>query len=204
MIAAVDPRALAREILSERRFAPSKVPRPFGGFFDWLGRKLSPLTRWLGRVIESIARHVPGGRATVWSLLAVAVTVVAAIVAYRMVQRRNRGLASPRATLPVHRRLDPEVLDAEAEAAEREGDFARAIRLRFAAGLLRLDRADAIRLDDSTTARDVARKLRSRTFDGLADTFERVVYGGHRPSKSEAEGSRAGWRSLFTEQVAAR
>jgi hypothetical protein len=199
--AATDPRALAREILSERRFAPSKVPRPFGSFFDWLGRKLSPVTRWIGRVIESIAHHVPGGRATVWTVLAIIVTAVVAVVTYRVVQRRSRAVVSQQGAAALYRRADPDALEAEADAAERNGDFATAIRLRFVAGLIRLDRAETIYLEDSTTPRAVARKLHSNTFDALTDTFERVVYGERPPTTSEVERSRVGWRSLVGDGV---
>ena len=53
------------------------------------------------------------------------------------------------------------------------------MRLRFRAGLLRLDRdAHAIRYRPSIPTSEVRAELSSSTFDEIADTFESVTYGG--------------------------
>ena len=52
------------------------------------------------------------------------------------------------------------------------------MRLRFRAGLLRLDRdTHTIRYRPSIPTVDVRAELASPTFDDLADTFESITYG---------------------------
>ena len=77
--------------------------------------------------------------------------------------------------------------------AEREADYERAVRLRFRAGLLRLD------IEPSTTSGAAARTLRSPTFDALAARFDAIAYG-HRPAGADdAAAAREGWRAVLAE-----
>ena len=66
------PQAEAQEILAERRFQSSELPRPLRGVLDWIGDRLRPL----GRPFDWLADRLPGGRATVWALLGALVTLV--------------------------------------------------------------------------------------------------------------------------------
>ena len=94
---------------------------------------------------------------------------------------------------------DPDALERAADEAERDGDLARALRLRFRAGLLRLGDRGAIHYRPSVTTGEVRRTLGSATFDDLAGTFEAVTYGGrtaaparrrHRPPRVAARARR--------------
>ena len=153
------------------------------------GRKLAPLARpfhWLGR-------HVPGGDAAVWGLLAGLVIVAAALVAHRTASRRGgrRLERLERARLPSE--ADPATLERAADDAERSGDHELALRLRFRAGLLRLARARVIPLRDSLTSGEVRRLLRLREFDALARMHDEVVYGGRAASAADAGLARESW-----------
>ena len=55
---AAQARAHAREILKQRRFRGSRVPRPFAGVLRWLGDRLQPVADF----VDDLADWVPGGR----------------------------------------------------------------------------------------------------------------------------------------------
>jgi hypothetical protein len=184
----------ARSILGERRFRPAHVPRPFAGALRWLGRQLEPV----GRALSPVGRFfqtIPG------FLVLTALVVGAAIAgAWFLAGRR-----SARGRRPVVRggvraaSDDPRQLDRAAEQAERDGDYAQAVRLRFRAGLLRLDTAGAIRLGPSSTSGQVARRLRLRDFDDLARDFELVAYGDRPADTSVAHAARERWTRVLDE-----
>lgn len=93
----------------------------------------------------------------------------------------------------------PGALERRAKAAEKSGDFATAIRLRFAAGLLRLDDLGAVRLRPSLTPSAAAREAGSSTLRELAATYSRVLYGGHAAGEAEARAARTGWPAALLE-----
>jgi len=88
----------------------------------------------------------------------------------------------------------PAALEAAAAEAEARGDFALAVRLRFRAGLLRLDRdARAITYRPSIPTREVRAELASEAFDDLADTFENITYGGDDAEPADTAVARRDW-----------
>jgi hypothetical protein len=184
---AATARQQAAHILSERRFHRHEVPRPFRGLLDALSRVFEPVVRALGNLF--------GQPLIGWPLAALVVLVALLVVAQTVRRRGWEGLhgAAERAPRPV----DPARLEREADDAERRGDLERAIRLRFRAGLLRLDRARAIELEASTTSGEVSRRLRSRDFDDVAASFDAVVYGRRPPRGEDVELSRAGWTRVL-------
>ncbi len=72
------------------------------------------------------------------------------------------------------------------------------MRLRFRAGLLRLARLRAISDDVTTTSGQVARELRSSSFDELAGTHDEVVYGGRPAAKADAVDARGRWDDVLS------
>lgn len=182
----VDARTARQEaarILSERRFHHHHAPKPFRSLLD-------RIRDWLGPIVSP--SHV--GTAPV--VLAVAVAIVGILLAAYLV--RSRTYAALRAARePASPRVDPRRLEREADAAERRGELERAIRLRFRAGLLRLDRAKAIALSPATTTSEVARELRSGDFEAVASSFDEVVYGRRPPADPDLELSREGWRRVL-------
>jgi hypothetical protein len=188
-IDAATARHQAEQILSERRFHRHEVPRPFRGVLDALSRLVEPVVNAIGDLF--------GQPWLGWPLAALLVLGALLLVARAVRRRAWEGLreAGERAPRP----LDPTRMEREADEAERRGDLERAIRLRFRAGLLRLDRAKAIELEPSTTSGEVSRTLRSRDFEDVAASFDAVVYGRRRPEGEDVELSRAGWRRVLAE-----
>ena len=198
--AQVDPdraRDQAREILGGRRYKPADVPRPFQGALEWLGDRLRPIGDFFSAVTESLP-----GKIALAAVLAGIVAVVALLFARRRAATSVAGGGAGRRQSP-DERADPGRLEREADAAERRGDFDAALRLRFRAGLLRLDRAGAIHFRPSITTGQVARRLRLRTFDDLAVRFDAVAYGGRHASATDLQSARAEWPRVL-EQAAPR
>src|SRR5262249_9583586 len=80
----VDPeraREHARDILGDRRFRHDAAPRPFRGPLRWLGDRLRPIGRALGKIADLLPWYV-------WLALAIAVTV--AVIARIVVVSRRR------------------------------------------------------------------------------------------------------------------
>ncbi len=196
----VDPdraRDQAREILGGRRYKPADVPRPFQGALKWLGDRLRPIGDFFSRITESLP-----GKIALAAVLAGVVAVVALLVARRRAATSTAaGGVGRRRSADAH--TDPGRLERDADAAERRGDLDVALRLRFRAGLLRLDRAGAIRFRPSITTGQVARRLRLRNFDDLAITFDAVAYGGRHASATDLQSARAEWPRVL-EQAAPR
>ena len=196
--APVDPdaaRRAAQRILSDRRFRSSPTPRPLRGPLHWLGDRLDALFGPLGRLISSVSGRV-------WL---VALGVVVAAIVWIVIRHRRRRLT----TAPAGRAArvaptdtdaeDPDALERAADAAERDGDLARAVRLRFRAGLLRLGDRGAIRYRPSVTTGEVRTTLRSQRFDDLAGTFEAVAYGGREADRPDLDASRREWPYVLEE-----
>jgi hypothetical protein len=85
-----------------------------------------------------------------------------------------------------------------AEAAERAGQLADAVRLRFRAGLLRLAERGTIGTPRSTPTTEVSRILASPEFDTLARRFDEIAYGGSTPVPDDVEAARREWRTVLS------
>jgi hypothetical protein len=195
---AAEARGRAREILSERRFQEPSRLRPFREPLEWLRDRLRSA---LEPIVSRVAPHVPGGRSTVWTILALIVVALATVLAARVVRRRTAE-AVQRVPAASTGPVDPRRLEREADEAEWRGDLERSLRLRFRAGLVRLQRADVLPARDSLTSGEVARRLRSPDFDRVAATFDEVVYGRRPADPADVTSSRAAW-SRVLERAAA-
>ncbi len=197
----VDPDAARREadaILSEPRFSPRQIPRPFRGVLDWIGHRLEPVGNFLGHVagfFGDVGRSPLG-----FAVIAVVVVAVAAFVATRIARRagvrREETLRGFPATVD---RRSPDALERAADEAARAGELDAAVRLRFRAGLLRLDDAGAIAFRPSITSGEVRQRLHLRDFDTLALDFDEIAYGGRPASATDVERARAGWPRVVRE-----
>lgn len=187
--------AAAREILAERRFRPVAVPRPFREPLQRIGSAVDRVLDWLDRVL-------PGGRGVIWGALALLVVVLASVVAARVARQRERGgggRGAGAAAVPGALADTAVALERRAEEAERGGALGDAVRLRFRAGLLRLDEAGVLRLRPSLTSSEAGRRLRSPAFDALARDFDEIAYGGRPPAEPDVAAAREGWPRVLSE-----
>ncbi len=186
-----DPRGEAREIILQERFHGGDAPGPFRGFVDWL-RDLAPRD-----LLERLDDLIPGGRSVVWILLGVALFTIAYLIAHFFLSRRI-ALSEAAAQSHAPAADDPKALERRAAEAERKGDFEAALRLRFRAGLLRLDQRGAIAFRPSISTHEVRRALRSNDFDEIATTFDDVVYGGREPHTEDVAQARERWPAVVS------
>lgn len=193
---AVDPDAARREaqhILSDGRFRSSSTPRPLRSPLHWLGDRINSAFAAIGRVLGSVSNLI-------W--LAAAVAVIAVVV-WAVVRARRRRVAGVPTVASLRRAPesdeDPDALERAADEAERDGDLARAVRLRFRAGLLRLGGRGVIRYRPSVTTGEVRRALASTRFDDLAGTFEAVAYGGKSADRPDVDAARREWPQVLEE-----
>ncbi|MDQ3916096.1 MAG: DUF4129 domain-containing protein [Actinomycetota bacterium] len=198
MLQRIDPaeaQEAARRILAERRFRAPDVPRPLEGLLDPLGRFLRDAWEAVAETLDDL---LPGPRSVVWTVLGAAVVAAAVAVAAQISRRRGVQQAAGAGTgAGSSGGVDAGAIEAMAEEAERKQDFAAAVRLRFRAGLLKLEAAGHIRHTESTTSREVARRLRSPRFDHLTAVFDQIVYGGRPATAADAETSRSEWDALL-------
>jgi len=188
-----DPSRDARRILAGRRFHETAVPRPLHRPLRWFGGKLDAL----GGPFRSLAKHIPGGATTLWMILAALVLGAAAFFATALARRRSVSAIERSRRAAESEHVDPGRLEREADEAERRGELELALRLRFRAGLARLSQAKTIPPERSLTSGDVRRMLGLPEFDGLASSFDAVVYGRRPPSAADVEASRTGWRTVL-------
>lgn len=191
---ASEAREQAREILADERYQGIEFPQPFSGPLDWLGDRISAVFEW----IADLGANTPGGPIVLWMALAAVVLLAATAVTSTTIRRRATAIErARRAALPAAE--DPRALEREAERAEREGEWERAVRLRFRAGLLRLDRRQVISYRPSLTTGEVARAVRSPAFAEVGKRFDAIAYGGRPADRQDAEAARRGWDAVLAE-----
>jgi hypothetical protein len=178
-----DPAGQARDILEEERFHGGETPGPFKGFVDWL-RGLVP------------DGDLPGSP-PIWIVLGVLLFASGYLLARRLLNRRI-ALSEAAAEALAPAADDPKTLDRRAAEAEARGDLEAALRLRFRAGLLRLDQRGAIAFRPSISTHEVRRALHSNAFDALASTFDDVVYGGREPHTEDVAEARERWPEVVS------
>ena len=151
-------------------------------------------SEWAVDAVDSV---LPGGRRLAWLVLAALILGMAALAVSRLLRRRTAELAT-RASERARESAPetPDELERRARAAEARGNLEAALRLRFRAGLLRLDARGAIRYRPSLPSGEVARALRSPDFDRVAAAFDEVVYGRRPPTPDDVRDSTARWESL--------
>jgi hypothetical protein len=188
----------AETILRESRFHGSSAPHPLRPLLQSLGDALQSAERGLERAITRLGAHLPGGTVTAWALviivLGVIIACVARMIGARTIGRRTRhlgdgSLAEPPPTAAV--------LEARADAAERERRYELALRLRFRAGLAGLAERERVRSPDSRASVEISRELVSEDFDVLAGRFDEVVYGGQPARDDDVQEARRRWPAVL-------
>ncbi len=182
-------RRRAEAILAEARFGgedlearPTLVDRIFGLIDDFAA--------W---ILPAAAGDNPG-----WVLAGLVVVTAGVVLAVRAVRRRSpTGARARRGPAPAKAADDPDDVAAAADAAAAAGDYAGAVRLRFRAGLLYLDRRRMLAFDPAMTTGRLARTLPGRAVREVADAFDAIVYGGRPASVADADAARRGWSEIL-------
>ncbi|MGO8876489.1 MAG: hypothetical protein ACLQNG_12095 [Acidimicrobiales bacterium] len=196
-------RRQAAHILSQPPFTskPSHIPDPLGGVLRTVGRWL---TEALGKPVAWAWDHVfKGFQDTFGSIgdvvLAILGVGLGCLAAWMLIRRRTRvrSRETKDSRMPV--REDVAQLEAAAAAAEELGDLDAAVRLRFRAGLFRLETAGIIASRLVTTTEEVRARLHDATFDDLARRHETIVYAGRTASDRDVVEAREGWQRLIVE-----
>lgn len=201
--AVTGPREEARRILASRRFQPPSPPRPLRGALRRLGEWLAPILSPLGRLLAPAGRLAVRIWETSWmlGLVGLAVVVAAAWWGRHAIARRNRAGVRPsgRGGTGEQPRPRPADLEREADAAEAAGRFDLAVRLRFVAGLLRLDQSGVLDYRESLTTSDIVRAVRSPALSTLAVTFDEIAYGGRVAQPADVAAARVAWPRVLAE-----
>ncbi len=200
VVTPAEARTAARDVLAGDDFHGGQPPRPFRRPLRWLGGRLRPVLRFLGRIVRPIW-NLPGGPIIVVLLVLAA---GAGLVAW-LIGRRSRAVVGdhPAGGLGLDGTADPRRLDADADRAEAAGALGEALRLRHLAGLLRLAERGRIEIRPATTAGDAAHQLAHPTLDRLTVGFEDVVYGGRDVSAAELAEAGRGWVEVLGAPVGA-
>ncbi len=193
-------RDTAREILSQDRFHSRRTPGPFRGVLRGLGDVLEPV----GRLVAPVGRFL-GRFGWLWENVAtrvVLVVVVAAVVgALSLVVIRRRSAVGLTRGASRHggARDDPAALERQADEAEARGDYGAGVRLRFRAGVIRLQDSGRVRRGRTTATRAIGRQLGSDAFDHLGEKFDEVAYGGRAATPDDAATARHAWKRVLSE-----
>jgi len=181
-------RGQAAEILEGDKYQPVPLPRPFRRALRWLGERLQPI----GDVFASLVN-----RRTVQVGAAGIVVTLAVLVAHRLIARRarqDRVLVQRRRNAE---QVDPRALERRADEAAARGELDVALRLRFLAGLVRLELADRIHRARSATTGELRSQLSAAPFDRLAGQIDRVTYGERSLKSDDLDRARADWAELL-------
>jgi len=130
-------------------------------------------------------------------LVALLAAVLVVVVVHRLADTREaaeRAAAKRVGKAGVVSSLDLQDL---ADEAEQRGDFKEAVRLRFRAGLRRLDEQGSVELDPAMRTGAVRSALAISEFDDVATAFEVTAYSRHEASATDSSDAREGWKAVF-------
>lgn len=188
-----EARRRAEAVLEQRRFHPSRIPKPFRGVLRWLGARLEHVAGPIVRLYRRVIENTPLAVVLLTAVLLALTAVVRSLVRRRLLAVAARGEAGSDRT----RRERPEDLERAAEEAEARGDAGLAFRLRFRAGILRLALQGAVPDRASATTGELRRGLRSAPFDELAGAFEEIAYGGRAGDEADLRLARERWPAVL-------
>ncbi len=190
---AADPSSAAIEILEGDRYHEREGFRPFRSVIERVREAL-------GSDDDGVANDDPvggtdgtgggGDLSVIFAVVLIGALALAVVVLVRQRVRSRVDDDSPEARVRATA-LRAGHLEREADRARQRGDHDRAVRLRFQAGLLRLESVGALDLEPGLTNRAAADCLGSTEFDDLARAFDAILYG-HRLATSD-DSDRA-WR----------
>jgi hypothetical protein len=200
-------RGEARQILSGHQYQtrPEKSFDPLGGVGHSLGRfvgdVVDPPARWIWRHLLHPTGHLFSvAFGSVWPVVAVATAVIMGVViAAVVISRRQRPGIALRGAVTSIGREDPQDLETLADRSEEAGDLQAAVRLRFRAGVIRLEQTGVVVRGSTRTTREIGRLVMSPTFEGLAADLESIVYAGAVATADQVRDAKNGWPVVVEE-----
>lgn len=195
----------ARQILSQPPFSSPTHHSALDGFFhdlgQWLYDVVGPVWRFMVHHFFHPVQHGLSLAFGAWWPVALGAIVLAAavIVGLRLASKRARVGVTRAARVLEVRDEDPDELDVASAQAEHGGDYELAVRLRFRAGLARLERGGLITGRRTHTSSQLAYMLRSPTFDSLAGQLDGIVYAGQPATADHVGAARSGWPQVPAE-----
>jgi hypothetical protein len=194
-------RQQVHQILSHPPYTAAKnsTPRPLAGLLHAIGRGLEiafgPLVRWVSHhllaAVGSGFTQVFGSWAPVIGMtLTVAVGVALAIL---LVHRRSRIAHRGEREESVKLAIDPADLEARADRLALDGDYAASFRLRFEAGLIRLESLGLIAGQRTRTDAELTDRIGSAAFDHLARRHEAITFAAQPASERDDEQAKSDW-----------
>jgi hypothetical protein len=184
-------RAEAERILSQPKYRVETTVSE--RFQQWLAEIWFRFLEFVDRVAGWV-----GGPLVLGLILFALVVVVSVLVARNLGARRAREVeARIRREHALAHGADPAELEDAADERAAAGDFAEGVRLRFRAGLLRLDERGRIRFRPGLTSAEIQDLLSSPDFELLARRFDEIVYGGHQAGADDYRRALEGWARLL-------
>jgi hypothetical protein len=177
----------ARKILEEDRFRgdggppPGRAPQPFKAPLSWLGDQLRKVFEPLGRLFARIGNGGPIG----WILLVGLIGVLVVIIAKWWARRTVNSKKDSTKKVKLSKRI-AELEQAAKDAAEA-GRYAEAIRLRFQAGLLRLEDDGRVTKVERKPNADVVAAVPAQSLRPLANLHDRLAYSEDDASKDDLD-----------------
>lgn len=193
----VDPDQARREALEILSRPPFRAARP-GLLQRLLERLVEPIAAVVGRLSAGVSGAIEGVGPLPAALAAIVVLAGFAFLASRLARRPGRAGRSPEGLRGAQGPADPRQLERAALEAEADGRLEEALRLRFRAGIARLEQAGRLPARPLTNAA-IARIVASERFAGLSRSFDEVVFGGRSATGEDLDSARHDWPALIQE-----
>ena len=196
----------ARQILSQPPYThrSSHSAAPLAGVLHAIGHGLW----WLiGRPLAWLWRHAFAHAVNrihlalgPWWPLPVAVAFVALgfFAGWLLARRRSRIAAAVPAASSEAETEDAAALERAAVEAERQGDLESAVRLRYRAGLNRLEARGIISSRLTRTDGQLRLVVRDAIFDDLTYRHESVAYGRQEATPQDVAAAKEGWPKILS------
>jgi hypothetical protein len=204
---AIEPHALAVQILSEHRFRIRVAPKPQKTWMDaawqWLADRFASL-------VDAFSRSVHLGRAASVTIGDVAIALAVGIVIFacvRLAMQAAREQSASAAGVSLEARETARALYDRAVAAAAERRYAAAIAFLFRATLAALDMRHTIDDAPSHTVNECKSEVRARAaqlyapFEHLARAFTAVAYAQSPASESEWSAARSIYETYFARRL---
>lgn len=189
-----EARRLAEKILSDRKYKEVRPPNPFERPIAWVG---GTVRRLFSAVADFVDKLIPGNARQAWGVIALVAGLATALFVIQLAVRRQRIRAAGDVDKLNLSTEDPSELEALAAAAASRSNFGESIRLRFRAGLVRLEQNRRITDPTHQTNGDIYEAVRAEPLLDLQRQFDHVIYGGSEANAQDEVEAVRNWNDLL-------